>query len=71
MKITIDCVKCVLDNVIDLAKENITNVIQREALMRELLEIAGQVSWAVSPPEYAAKLYSVIDKHSGGKDFFC
>ncbi len=70
MKITIDCVKCVLDNVIDLAKANITNVIQREALMRELLEIAGQVSWAVSPPEYAAKLYSVIDKHSGGKDFF-
>ena len=70
MKMTIDCVKCVLDNVFNLAKENIHDVVQREALVRELLEIAGQVSWAVSPPEYAAKLYSVIDKHSGGKDFF-
>lgn len=70
MRITIDCVKCVLGNVLDLAKNNVPEVIQREALTRELLEIAGQVSWAISPPEYAAKLYAVVRKHTAGTDLY-
>ena len=70
MRITIDCVKCVLGNVLDLAKNHVPEIIQREALTRELLEIAGQVSWAVSPPEYAAKLYAVVRKHTAGVDLY-
>ncbi len=70
MKMCLDCITCVVGNVIHLAKEAVADPVQQEAMARELLDISAGVSWEVTPPEYASLLYGVLNKYTGCPDLF-
>ena len=69
MKISAECIRCVLDSAMELMVRQLPEAHHRR-IAGELLELAQQQDWDASPPEFAEKLYSRLIDCGGHADSF-
>ena len=65
MKISSECVSCVISSCFDLMAKQLPEKLHKTAAA-EMLKIASSQDWQESPPEFARKLYTFL-RDSGGK----
>ena len=69
MKISTECINCVLGSAFELMMKQLPRQ-QHPQLAKEMLRIAGDHDWSQTPPDLARKLYTFLRESGGEKDSF-
>jgi uncharacterized protein with ATP-grasp and redox domains len=67
MKITIDCIPCILNHLVHSVKSTVSDPELQERCIREMLGAVANLDWSNTPPDFAREVQGTLRK-LGGKD---
>ncbi len=70
MNIELDCISCILGQVVPLARGATTNKVVRNALIRRMLRIVAEIDSHTTPPDIAAAFHREVRTVSENSDAF-
>ncbi|NQU17535.1 MAG: DUF89 family protein [Candidatus Saganbacteria bacterium] len=71
MKAFLECVPCVLNQIIKILRKKVKNQKKREKILLDVLRCFSTIQLSsVTPPELTHEGHSILRKHLGNKDFY-
>ncbi len=69
MKLRLDCIPCILRQVLRASRHSSLMMELQEKILRENMRLLLKENWNVTPPELAHKAHAIVRKYAGGDPY--